>query len=45
MKSRNYPDFHGDETVFIGADRGAVHLLERGITPKEAVGDFDSISN
>ena len=36
--------FHGDETVFIGADRGAVHLLEKGITPKEAVGDFDSIS-
>ena len=36
--------FNEDETVFIGADRGAVHLLERGITPKEAVGDFDSIS-
>ncbi|MBO1911890.1 thiamine diphosphokinase, partial [Microvirga sp. 3-52] len=32
------------ETVFIGADRGAVHLLEKGITPKEAVGDFDSVS-
>ncbi|MBO1914079.1 thiamine diphosphokinase, partial [Microvirga sp. 3-52] len=36
--------FHVDETVFIGADRGAVHLLEKGITPKEAVGDFDSVS-
>ena len=36
--------FNEDETVFIGADRGAVHLLDRGITPKEAVGDFDSIS-
>lgn len=36
--------FNEDETVFIGADRGAVHLLARGITPKEAVGDFDSIS-
>ena len=36
--------FHEDETVFIGADRGAVHLLEKGITPKEAVGDFDSVS-
>ena len=33
-----------DETIFIGADRGAVHLLEMGITPKEAVGDFDSVS-
>ena len=32
------------ETVFIAADRGAVHLLEKGITPKEAVGDFDSVS-
>ena len=36
--------FNVDETVFIGADRGAVHLLEKGITPKEAVGDFDSVS-
>ena len=36
--------FHVDETVFIGADRGAVHLLEKGITPQEAVGDFDSVS-
>ena len=33
-----------DETVFIGADRGAFHLLEKGIIPQEAVGDFDSVS-
>ncbi|KXH79941.1 thiamine diphosphokinase [Sporosarcina sp. HYO08] len=32
------------ETVFIGADRGTLYLLQRGITPTEAVGDFDSIS-
>ncbi|WP_172369731.1 thiamine diphosphokinase [Sporosarcina jiandibaonis] len=36
--------FHEKETVFIGADRGAIHLLEKGITPNEAVGDFDSVS-
>ena len=32
------------ETVFIGADRGALYLLEKGIIPQEAVGDFDSVS-
>lgn len=36
--------FKASETVFIGADRGAFHLLERGIIPQEAVGDFDSVS-
>lgn len=33
-----------DETIFIGADRGAFRLLEKGIIPEEAVGDFDSVS-
>jgi thiamine pyrophosphokinase len=37
-------EFHQGDTVFIGADRGALHLLQRGITPLEAVGDFDSVS-
>ena len=37
-------EYREDETVFIGADRGALYLLENGIVPKEAVGDFDSIS-
>lgn len=37
-------EFCKDETVFIGADRGAFHLLEKGIIPEEAVGDFDSVS-
>ena len=32
------------DTVFIGADRGALHLLQNGIVPHEAVGDFDSVS-
>ena len=37
-------EFSQENTVFIGADRGALHLLEKGIIPHEAVGDFDSIS-
>ena len=37
-------EFRKDETVFIGADRGTFYLLEKGITPEEAVGDFDSVS-
>lgn len=28
---------------WIGVDRGAYYLLERGITPQVAVGDFDSV--
>lgn len=31
-------------TIFIGVDRGAIHLLDKGIVPNEAVGDFDSVS-
>ncbi|MEK4485134.1 thiamine diphosphokinase [Psychrobacillus sp. FSL H8-0484] len=34
-----------DETVFIGADRGAIHLLAKGITPDEIIGDFDSLTD
>jgi len=37
-------EFHHKDTVFIGADKGALHLLKRGIIPLEAVGDFDSIT-
>ena len=36
--------FTTEDTVFIGADRGALHLLEKGIVPREAVGDFDSVT-
>lgn len=32
-----------EEIIFIGADRGAYHLLERGIVPHIIVGDFDSV--
>ena len=37
-------EFLQEDTVFIGADRGALHLLQQGITPHEAVGDFDSVT-
>ncbi|NYF24185.1 thiamine diphosphokinase [Sporosarcina sp. JAI121] len=37
-------EFNKEDTVFIGADRGALHLLQMGIIPHEAVGDFDSVS-
>lgn len=37
--------FQNEETIFIGADRGTLHLLSVGIVPVEAVGDFDSISS
>jgi len=30
---------------YIGADRGALYLLEEGIVPHEVVGDFDSLTD
>ena len=32
------------DAVFIGADRGAYHLLERAVVPTHIVGDFDSVT-
>ena len=32
------------QVVYIGADRGSMHLLHQGIVPDVAVGDFDSMS-
>lgn len=32
------------DVLFIGADRGALYLIEQGITPHAIVGDFDSLS-
>lgn len=32
------------DMYFIGADRGALYLLEKGIVPDEIIGDFDSLS-
>ena len=33
-----------NDVIFIGADRGALYLVEQGITPHAIVGDFDSLS-
>lgn len=33
-----------DADVWIGVDRGSLYLIEQGITPDLAVGDFDSVS-
>lgn len=33
-----------DDVFFIGADRGALYLIEEGIKPHAIVGDFDSLS-
>lgn len=33
-----------DDVFYIGADRGALYLIEQGITPHAIVGDFDSMS-
>ena len=36
--------FFQEETIFIGADRGAFHLINANIIPNEIIGDFDSIT-
>lgn len=36
--------FAHEELYFVGADHGAIVLLEEGITPHAAVGDFDSLT-
>lgn len=41
----NVTQFLQEDSVFIGADRGALHLLRQGIIPLEAVGDFDSVTS
>ncbi|MEH7415442.1 thiamine diphosphokinase [Neobacillus drentensis] len=36
--------YQGDETIWVGVDRGVFHLLNRNIIPEKAFGDFDSVS-
>lgn len=36
--------FAHDELFYVGADHGAISLLNLGITPQAAVGDFDSLT-
>ena len=33
-----------EDVIFIGADKGSMYLLNEGINPNVAVGDFDSLS-
>ena len=33
-----------DVDAWVGVDRGSLHLIEQGIVPDLAVGDFDSVS-
>ncbi|AXH98662.1 thiamine diphosphokinase [Sporosarcina sp. PTS2304] len=37
-------EYDHEDTIYIGVDRGALYLLEKGIEPHEAVGDFDSVT-
>lgn len=36
--------YQDGDAIWVGVDRGAVTLLEAGIVPDEAFGDFDSIT-
>ncbi|PRO65272.1 thiamine diphosphokinase [Alkalicoccus urumqiensis] len=38
------PELHSGQS-WIGVDRGALYLAEKGVHMKAAVGDFDSVSN
>ncbi|QDH23407.1 thiamine diphosphokinase [Saccharibacillus brassicae] len=40
----DYLDYIRPGDLLIGADRGALMLIERGLRPDIAVGDFDSVS-
>jgi len=41
----NFEPFRiSEHVIFIGADKGAIYLLNEGIQPNVAVGDFDSLS-
>ncbi|BAQ10473.1 thiamine diphosphokinase [Bacillus sp. OxB-1] len=37
--------FAEEDVMYVGADRGAVHLLSSGIIPDAAIGDFDSVTD
>ncbi|MCM3386707.1 thiamine diphosphokinase [Ureibacillus chungkukjangi] len=40
----SFDDFKARNALFIGADKGALYLIEEGIVPTDIVGDFDSLS-
>ncbi|WP_100330869.1 thiamine diphosphokinase [Bacillus xiapuensis] len=37
--------YHNEDVCWVGVDRGNLYLLERGIVPQAAIGDFDSITD
>ena len=37
--------YDGDTVVWVGVDRGVYYLLQAGIRPARAFGDFDSVSD
>lgn len=37
-------EYNGEDVIWVGVDRGVVYLLEEGITPDRAFGDFDSVT-
>lgn len=39
-----FDDYIEEVSVWIGADRGALSLIQQGISPDIAVGDFDSVT-
>ena len=39
------PFYHNENIAFIGADRGAMTLLEMDVELNAAVGDFDSLTS
>lgn len=40
----DFTSYSHENPIYIGVDRGTLYLLDEGIMPKEAVGDFDSVS-
>ncbi|MDN4494199.1 thiamine diphosphokinase [Ureibacillus aquaedulcis] len=40
----SFDELKSQNALFIGADRGALYLIEEGIVPVEIVGDFDSLT-
>lgn len=40
----SFDEFKSKNALFIGADRGALYLVEEGIVPNEIIGDFDSLT-
>jgi thiamine pyrophosphokinase len=40
----NLKEYHENETLWVGVDRGTLYLLNNDLVPTQAFGDFDSIA-